>query len=192
MRKNYFFLLLVFVTLMTACNNKKDSKTGFFPVLSFIQSQVAHVDTSLYSIMKLTVIDSTRTDTTYIRREDFRMQAKDFLDIPDLTLSKFKKRYSEKSMYDETLGRVVLTCLPEDPEKENLQRQEVMITPSAAGDRVHSIFLDYISNTRDSSVQKKMLWRVDQSFQLTVIKQKPGQPETISTTKVTWNEPPQQ
>ena len=39
------------------------NKEKFFPVLSFIQSQVADIDTSLYSIRKLVYVDSLRTDT---------------------------------------------------------------------------------------------------------------------------------
>ena len=55
------FLVLVFIT---ACkSDEKEKKEPFFPVLSYLRSQVADIDTSLYSIMKLDYIDSTRTDT---------------------------------------------------------------------------------------------------------------------------------
>ena len=33
-----------------------------------------------------------------------------------------------------------------------------------------------------------MLWKVDESFQVTTTKQLAGQPETTSTIKVIWNE----
>jgi len=171
-----------------ACKSKmKEEKEAFFPVLSFIQSQVAHVDTSLYSIIKLTFIDSTRTDTEYIKRDDFRSFAKDFLDLPDLNKSKFKKRFKQEKRYDETLGRAVFTLLPADPDKEQIQRQEVII--NNAGNDVHSIYIDFFASSKDSSVEKKLFWRADQSFQVTTIRQKPGMPEVITTSKVVWNEP---
>ncbi len=171
------------------CRSKSPGeKRNHFPALSFIQSQVAHVDTSLYSIMKLVYRDSSDADTSYIRREEFRAAARDFLDIPDLTSSALSKRFTEQSNFDETLGRVMLTSYPVDREKEVLQRQEVLITPSAAGDEVNSIFIDLLFQNRDSVVQKRLLWRVDHSFQVTAIRQKPGQPEIISTTKIIWNE----
>ena len=87
------------------------------------------------------------------------------------------------------LNSVIITYTPEDPENSVIQRQEMLITPDPAGDRVRNIFVDYLLNNRDSMVQKRMLWLVDRSFQVTTIKQKPGQPETIATTKVVWNEP---
>ncbi|HEX7844161.1 MAG TPA: hypothetical protein VF476_00090 [Chitinophagaceae bacterium] len=188
-----FFALTV--VLLSACKEKSNDNNEqevFFPALSFIQSQVAHVDTSIYSIIKLNYIDSIRTDTEYIRREDFRLQAKDFLSLPDISSSKLRKRYKEDKQYLTDLERVLLTYLPVDPEKENIQRQEVLISPDATGDKVNSIIIDYVSNTKDSLVEKKLLWRVDRSFQVTIIKQKPGQPETITTTKVIWNEPDEQ
>ncbi len=190
--KYFSFLFSAILLLLAACRSKNNTTVSHFPVLSYIQSQVAHVDTSLYSIIKLDYKDSSDADTSYIRREDFRELSKDFLEIPDISTSSAGKRFTEEKRYDETLGRVVLAYLPKEPEKENLQRQEVLIAPSAAGDKVTSIFIDLLYQTRDSSVQKRMLWRVDQSFQVTIIRQKPGEPETISINKVIWNEPTDQ
>jgi hypothetical protein len=188
MIKKYILCVLVAVFTLYACKSKKkEEKEAFFPALSFIQSQVAHVDTSLYPIIKLTFVDSTRTDTEYIKREDFRSLAKDFLELPDLGSSKFKKRFTEEKRYDETLGRVIFTLLPVSADKEQIQRQEVII--NNAGNDVHSIYIDFFSSSKDSSVEKKLFWRADQSFQITTIKQKPGTAEIITTSKVVWNEP---
>ncbi len=193
MKQTIFFSSLVIFLFSSGCRSKSPGeKKSHFPALSFIQSQVAHVDTSLFSIMRIDYGDSSDADTSYIRREEFRAAAKDFLEIPDLTTSALSKRFTEQSNYDETLGRVMLTSYPVDKEKEVLQRQEVLITPSAAGDKVNSIFIDLLFQNRDSVVQKRLLWRVDQSFQVSAIRQKPGQPEIITTTKVIWNEPADQ
>ena len=37
-------------------------------------------------------------------------------------------------------------------------------------------------------MQKRLLWKIDESFQVTTIRQLAGQPETTSTVKVVWNE----
>ena len=177
--------------LFISCKQKKETKPEserFFPVLSFIKSQVAQVDTSLYSIKKITYIDSIRSDTVYYPREQFRELAKDFLNIPDLADSKYEDRFIEKEDFDETLNRVIITCEPINPEKEEIQRQEVLIRPDPSGDKVTSIIIDHVISNKDSSVQKRMLWQVDKSFQVTTIRQLPGQPETISTIRVIWNE----
>ncbi|MGZ8509797.1 MAG: hypothetical protein ACXWWA_05445, partial [Chitinophagaceae bacterium] len=156
-------ILLCFI----ACKQKeKNQKEKFFPALSFIQSQVKAIDTSLYTIRKLVYVDSVKTDTTYLRREQFRETAKDFLSIPDLSSSSYQDRYTEEKSFDETLNRVVLTYSPLTPEKEEIQSQEVLIKPDPAGDKITNIIINRIVNTKDSSVQKRLLWTVDESFQV--------------------------
>ena len=182
----------VVILFLFACKQKKseDKNESFFPVLSFLQSQIADIDTSLYPIMKIVYIDSLHSDTSWVKREEFRGLANDFLAIPDIASKKYKKLYSEEKLFDETLNKVILSYKPVKPENAEIQKQEILITPDVAiGDKVNSIIIDQVVSNKDSSMQKKMLWRVDQSFQVTTIRQKPGEPESISTLKVTWNEP---
>ena len=177
--------------LLFACNQKKspDKSESFFPVMSFLQSQVADIDTSLYPIKKIVFADSLHSDTIWVKREEFRGLAKDFLDIPDISDKKYKKLYTEEKMFDESLNRVILSYKPADPDKAEIQKEEILITPNAAtGDKVSSIIIDWLVANKEGSMQKKMLWLVDQSFEVTTISQKPGEPETTSTLKVTWNE----
>lgn len=189
-----FFLFSVFFIFLFGCKQKKkEPEKKFISVLSLIKAQVAHVDTSLYSIVKVVSVDSLHSDTTYIRREDFETAAKDFLEIPDLSDKKIAKRFKESTLYDETINRVVITYTPENPSKEEVQKQELLITPDLAnGDKVNSIIITKTVTNRDSSVQKNMLWQMDKSFQVATTRQLPGKPETITTVKVTWNEGYQQ
>jgi hypothetical protein len=193
MKRRIFSFLVTLLILFNACKGKKDTadekKEAFFPVLSFLRSQVADIDTSLYAVRKIIIIDSTRSDTFFIPREEVRGLAKDFLDIPDLSEKKYRKAFTEEKIYDESLNRVILSYKPVNPDKEEIQLQEVLITPDiATGDKVRNIIIDRWVINKDSSVQKRMLWQVDQSFQVATITQKAGQPETIKTIKVTWNE----
>ncbi len=187
---NFKFSILAFLLLsLISCKQKeKNNKEKFFPVLSFIQSQVAEIDTSLHPIRKLVAVDSIQTDTIYIHRERFRETAKDFLSIPDLSSSKYYDRYTEEKQFDETMNRVILTYIPLKPEKEEIQRQEVLIKPDPAGDKITNIIINQIINTKDSLVQKKLFWKVDDSFQVITIKKLNGQPETTTTAKVIWGE----
>lgn len=181
-----FFLVCLF-----ACKPKMKrdaSEETFFPALSFLKSQVAHVDTSLYFIRKIVYIDSLHNDTIYLRREEFRNEARDFLLLPDISDSRYKKRYTETRHYDPMIGRVLLTYLPVEPEKEEIQRQEVLVKPDASGGKMTNIIVHSIINTRDSLVEKRLLWLVDKSFQVIITRQLPGQPQTTSTFKVIWNE----
>lgn len=179
---------LLIVAMLSCKAKKKVSDKKFFPVLSFIKSQVAQVDSSLNSIRKYVFIDSLHTDTNYISREQFRSVASDFLTIPDLTDEDFSDRYTESEQFDQTLNRVIVVTMPVKPEKELIQRQEVLIKPDPSGDRVTNIIINTTSSSKDSSIQKNMLWKVDESFTVTTIRQVAGQPETTNTYKVVWNE----
>lgn len=190
----YFAFLPGLLILLFACKSKeKEPEKKFVSVLSIIKSQVAHIDTSLYSIVKIVKKDSLPDDTTYIRREEFESAASDFLSIPDLSDKGVAKRYKEESMYDKTINRVIISYTPLDPSKEEIQKQELLVTPDIArGDKVNNIIITKIINNRDSLMQKNMLWQVDKSFQVVTTLQKPGKPESITVVKVTWNEDPEQ
>ena len=188
--KKYFVLILPFILALPACKSKKkEPEKKYVSVLSLIESQVAHVDTSLYSIMMIEQTDSLPVDTTYIPREEFRATAKDFLTIPDLSDHKVAKRYKEETMFDETINRVVITYSPENPSREEIQKQELLVTPNAAtGDKVNTIIINRVISNRDSFMKQNLLWLMDKSFQIATTLQKPGKPEKTTTVKVTWNE----
>ena len=190
MKNHFLFSILIILSgVFISCKPKdKDKKEKYFPVLSFIQSQISEIDTSLYSIRRLITVDSLPADTVYIHREQFREAAKDFLSIPDLSASKYEDRYTEEKQFDETLNRVILIYIPLKPEKEEIQRQEVLIKPDPSGDKITNIIINRIVNTKDSSMQKRLFWKVDESFQVITIKQLNGQAETTSTVKVIWGE----
>src|SRR6266498_2121810 len=126
MKKIGSILLFVFVIACKQKDKKKDPTENFFPVLSFIKSQVAHVDTSFYSIMKITWLDTLHTDTTYIKREDFGDLAKDFLEVPDIADKKYKDLYTEDKFYAADMNKVIFTYLPK-ADTTIIQRQEVLI-----------------------------------------------------------------
>ena len=191
--KKYVCFFFAMLLLSGACKQKnsdtdQNQKESFFPVLSFIKSQVAHVDTSLYPIKKIVFTDSIHSDTIFVPREEFRSLAKDFLEIPDLTDKKYKNRYTEEKLFDEQMNRVIINYKPLNPDKEEVQKQEVLIAPGPTGDKVSSIIIDRLISNRDSFLQKTMLWQVDKSFQVTTTAQKPGQPETTTIMKISWGE----
>ena len=171
-----------------SCKDKKESKNekNFFPVLSFIKSQVAHVDTSVFRIIKIVKKDST-ADTSYLRREEFREAAKDFLSIPDITSEDLRDEYTETELFVEDLDQVALNYMPKEPNKE-ITRQEVMIKAGPDGDKVQSIFINRVINNKSGSIQKILFWEVDKQFRVITLTQLPDSPETKETIEVKWND----
>ena len=189
--KNRFITLslITVVGLQFGCGEKKDEKRQdqFIPVASLIESQVSHIDTSLYPIIKVIFRDTLTNDTEYIRREDFRAIARDFLEIPELS----KKKFTEENIPGPTDNLSTISYRPIDPDKEEIQKVDIIIDPALTGmgnNVIKSIFVDKTFTNKDSAVGKKMLWRIDHSFQVTTFKQLKGQPETTETYRVIWNE----
>ena len=128
--KKILVLLTLFVAVLYSCKqDKKPAGKPFISVPSIIRAQVKQIDTSLFVIRKIVTVDST-SDTSYVRREDFAAEAKDFLELPDLADPKIGKDFKQDSViYEEMLNLVILTYRPS--KKESLiQKEEVLITPS--------------------------------------------------------------
>jgi hypothetical protein len=195
MKHTISLAVILFICVLVSCKQKdKEPAKSYISVVSLIRKQVAHVDTSLYPILKIVSPDSLRHDTTFIPREQFAAEAKDFLEIPDLSDKKVAKRYKEEPpRYDELLGRVIFRYLPVDPDKEEVKSQEFLATPVPGADaKINNVIIIREISNRDSFLQKKMLWQMDRSFQIVTTRQKPGTPEVITITRVVWNEDPYQ
>lgn len=162
-----------------------EEKVEFFPALSFIKSQVAHVDTSIYRIIKIVKKDN-HSDTSYIKREEFREAAKDFLVLPDISIEKLKNDYKETRLYDESLEKVILNYMPKQADQE-ITRQEILIKPDPSGDKVQSIFVNRKITTDDSTIQKILFWEVDKKFRIVTNVQMQDS-ERTETVDVIWND----
>ena len=187
MKKIWLLPLFAFTLIIyTSCKGK--SKTNdYWPVLSFIGGQVRLVDSSLNSIMKIERMDSDTTwDTSYIRHEEFRALAHDFLETPDLTNNSIGKNYKEEKTYDPTLDRIIYIYTPIKGEPE-LIRQEVVIAPQDTSYKIRSIIFEKIKDQKDSVIHQRLLWLADEKFQVVNIIEKNGQPVSSKTTEVIWN-----
>lgn len=192
--KSSFRWACLFILLSACKSSKKEEPKNFISIVSLIKKQVAHIDTSLYSIKKVTIFDSLHSDTVYIQREDFNNAAKEFLEVPDLSVRKVAKRYREEpARFDELLGRVIITYSAINPAKEEYKTQEMLVTPNiASGDRVNTIIINRNYKEGDVAVTKNLLWQMDKSFQITTTRQKEGETEKTVVTKVIWTEDKQE
>lgn len=184
---NKWFVLL-FIPALFSCKDeaKEESKEPFFPVRSYLQSQVAHIDSSVYRIIKITTLNGGK-DTAFLKREDFKTAAKDFLDIPDIAAKKWKDDYTETQIYDEEMQTAVLNYMPVDNGGE-IRRQDVFITPDQNGDKVKTIFIERFLEEGDIPVRKLLTWEVDRRFKIVTIRSQDTKNEKIETVEVVWTE----
>ncbi|HEY1872687.1 MAG TPA: hypothetical protein VGG71_16615 [Chitinophagaceae bacterium] len=185
MKKIGPFLAGVFCTILcVGCHPKK--KNDVFPALDFIKSQIADVDTSVYPIIKLDRITDSTYDTTFVKRDDFKKLASDFLETPDISKT-LNGKYTEERMLNNDLGQVVFIATPSDADLE-LRRQEVRIIPNPPNDKVKSIYIEKFKANDDSSVMKRMTWYTNKKFQIVTITQRKNQEEKTSVMEVVWND----
>lgn len=175
--------LLFAIFFYCSCKQKKNDA---FPAIDFIKGQVAGVDTSLHRILKLVSVTDSTYDTTYVKREDFKNLAKDFLETPDIS-KEFGGKYTEERMMNNELGLAVFIATTNDQGLE-VRRQEVRILPDPPNDRIKSVYIEKLSDTSDSSVLKRMTWYTDRKFQIITITQKKNGEEKTSVMQVIWND----
>lgn len=189
--KNRLTAFAIALLLLTGCKHDQRPASSFVSIPSLIEAQVAHIDTSLYSITRYDYrgTDTIPFDTLYIAREQFRKEALPFLNLPDLSQPAFSKRYSEESRYDELMKKVILSYVPVNPNNEEWQKEELHVLPSVAeGDKVTTILASRIVNDRNGLLQEEFLWLMDKSFTIVRTTQLPGEPAQLITTKVSWNQ----
>jgi hypothetical protein len=188
---NKIVIVFLCVLGLQACKAKKkeeQDRSQYFPALSFLKGQVNHIDTSLYRIVKIETIDST-SNTVYLKREEFRKYAKDFLDLPDISSDKWKEDYEETKMFDEELENFIVTYTTAKEDNE-LRREDVMLEPNNAtgNSEVKNIIFNTLQSGKDSTVEKNMVWYVNKRFTIVTKVQKGNGPEKIKKLEVIWND----
>jgi hypothetical protein len=190
----YFYAMkirtLVILLLFIACKSKKKNTEadagGSFPVLALIKSQVANVDTSIYTITMTEKKDSLDGDTVFLKREEFREAAKDFLSIPDISSAKYKDDYTETKDFMQDLGLVVLEYAAKDADAE-IRKEQVYIEPGTEGeDKVDRIIIDKVYKEKNAIVHKNMVWKINSHFQVATSTEEPGKPEQTTIRTVRW------
>lgn len=191
--KPYSLLLISTFLVFLSCKQKEkagEQKT-FVSVTSLIKAQIAHVDTSLYSIMKIVSTDSLHTDTSYVKREDFAEMAKEFLSLPELSNPDVAKKFREESRYDSLIKKAVIAYYPIS-EKEEIQKVELLASISDVSkdgnNKVTNIIVEKGKTNRNGSLIQKMYWNTDKNFTITTFSQIPGEPEKVTTTRLIWND----
>jgi len=183
--KNHLVSAAFLLTILFYCSCKQ-KKNDVFPAIDFIRGQIANVDTSVFRILKLVPTTDSTYDTTYVKREDFKRLAKDFLETPDIS-KKFDGKYTEERMMNNELGLAVFIATTRDEDLE-VRRQEVRILPDPPNDKVKSIYIERLMGDKDSSVLKRMTWYADRRFQIITITQKKNEEEKTSVMLVVWND----
>jgi hypothetical protein len=184
--KDYLIISALIAILFAACKEKKEAnQESPISVLSIIKGQLNHLDTSLYGITKYETADNT-TDTTYLRRDEIRKSAVSFLSLPEIADKNYYKNYTEERLIDAQQETLNITATARN-ENAEIQKQIIVIAlADASNGKVQSIFIDRYIPSKDSTVEQKLFWEIDNYFSIGSIIEKENQPEKTRFTKVAW------
>lgn len=178
-------LSFVFIGFLSCKEKKEISPEPVISALSIIKGQLNHLDTSFYQILKIETSEG-RTDTTYVKREEVKEFASDFLALTDISENNYHENYIEDRLIDADQNSLSITSTAKT-EMQDIQRQIIIIPLDELGSgKVESIFIDRSVQINDSSIQQKLFWQIDKYFQISTIIQKGNTPETIHVLKVKW------
>src|SRR5678815_2912841 len=177
------FLITAF---LFSCKNKElDSTNAYFSVVGYLKSEVKKMDSMPLQFTKITS-EQNKTDTSVITKQEFHKYVNEFLSLPDIATPDKMDEYSEANDFDEILNNVLLMYTAKQ-EDEIVRNQTIMMQPDDIGNtHVKTILVTTEQNDKDSTVVKNMTWHIDKRFQIVTKINKPGQPEKITTTVISW------
>lgn len=163
---------------------QKDNADGeFYPIGSFIRSQLMYIDSMPLAVIKYTTLDNV-TDTAIMEKNDFKAIAATFM-TPDIGSPKLKPQYNETSFIDATLGTITLTYIAKHNDA-GIKKADILLDRESTG--VKTIYIEKNLPAADSSVTKKMLWTANRNCQITTLVRKKGQPEKIILERYVWDD----
>lgn len=192
---NYRFLALASFVLF-ACGDRNPATTetsavgdttnnaAYFPVMDFLKSEIAKVESEPVGIKKFTT-STTVSDSGYIQPEEFRRLASEFLPAA-LNDSIFRKQFKETSFMDKATGGATFFYNTANNDLD-LKRVDVVTEQTDTYDKIKSIYLEKSYTKGDSSIVKKLFWKPERNFQvITQVYKKSAAPAT-ELVKVVWD-----
>jgi hypothetical protein len=187
-----FLMVLLAVTTLCSCKDQNKTavvettaeKKSYFPVIDFLKGQISYVDSLPSAILKI-VIKNKRSDSSYIRRDEFNEIAKDFIP-PELEQKSFEKNYKENSFLDQTTQSATFNYAATDI-KSPLQRVDVLATADEMYSKVKSVFIQEDISKNDTTIVKKLFWQTNKRLQVITIMRVPGQQDAINQMQVIWD-----
>lgn len=177
------------LVILLSCKSKQQQASDpadFVPVSTFLEGQIAQIDSSMGTILKIQRTNG-KSDTSFISRSEFKQQASPFVQIPEISLVKLRDEYEAASMYDELLQAFVFTYTSRDPENEII-RQDVIVAPAGDGTNIiQAVTIRRNVKRGKDYVQQTLLWEADKRF---VIVDQGANEQLASSVEVKWNNLP--
>ncbi len=187
-----FIIILLLPTFFYSCSNSSHKpavtdqatveKLSYFPLTSYLKGQVRSIALMNVNPLK-TVTTATKTDSSWIKMEDFGGEVAEFMS-PEIDSLNMTGLFSESKFNDQTLGNVTLTYEPKKklPDGFELARWDVYINPKTG--TITKAYM--LKNRKDTTLH--LTWESAKGCTIqTVINKTDGTAHEESKVSITWN-----
>ena len=186
--------LLCIIAISESCKNSSGEKSNpqsdtttkvYYPIASYIHSQVLYLDSVPLAIMKYTN-SNNKADTSITEKKDFATIAEAIVN-PDISSPGLKNQYEEVSFIDATLGTISLTYSAKN-DTASIRKADVLLKQDNS--EVSTIYIEKKITAADSVILKKALWTAGRNLLITTIVQYKNAPEKVVQEKYVWDDRP--
>lgn len=167
----------------TATADSTPVAQAYFPVADFLRSEISYVDSLPVGIMKYHTRNN-RTDSGYIKPEEFHQLAGEFL-TPDLNDSSFRKNFTESSFFDRSSNYATFFYKANDSATP-IKRIDVVTAKGDVYDEVKSIYIEKHGTEANAAVSKKLFWKPKRNFQIITVSHDSSE-KSNGVVKVVWD-----
>jgi len=178
---------------LIACKSRKKKAevpaTNFFPAATYIRGELKRLDTAQLSFTKIET-ENGRSDTIAIKNTEVRLYAKDFVDLPDISLPELKDDYEVSQLYDDMQEAFVFHFTTKEAHPLREENITVDPQPNAVGKNdIKSIYAKLEQDSSNIPVTKILMWEAGTGFYTTTAVETPGKGEQIKKVRIIWNSP---
>lgn len=170
-----------------AINDSAKKAKAYFPVMDYIKSEIRFVDSLPVGIKKY-VQTGNRTDSAYIKLEEFHAYASAFLS-PELEPAAFTTNYRESSFYDRST-KASTFLYQANNDAAPIKRIDIQSRPDEAYDKVFNIYMERMHQAGDTLVIKKMTWKPGRQLEViesTIMNQQTQATPAIRQVRIVWD-----
>lgn len=164
--------------------DEKDS-TAHLPIAALLRDDLRKVEEFAGGLLRKYTAGKKK-DSAFIQPPQFNQRAEQFF-LKELDTSYFQANFSQTSLMDHSTEMLTFIYVPEDS-VSNLRRVVVYVKPAGqTSDNVDRIYMETVSNSGDTLIEKKLNWKMRKYFYVLTIKQpKTGDPITTME-KLIWD-----
>ncbi len=197
------FFILFFAIVIFSCNNtttsptqtiqnntdstQEEKPTTFFPVTSFLKSQLIALDSVPFTPLMYTIIND-KTDSVWLKKMELKTILAPFFSF-NIDTTNLIQYFKETKFNDQTLNAITLTYEPlgKLPDTLQLRGWNVYIDPTSGN--IRNVYIEKGFKENGQSYTQQLIWTTDKSAKIiTILNQPDGNTKLLKEQKIIWDD----